>query len=270
MARAREHPDVTTSLSRAYSESATSYKRLWAPVIHEFSRDLLEEIPLSNARRVVDVGAGVGTLLPDLQRAAPKALVVGVDRAEGMIAESAGDIPRAVMDARSLGFSDRSFDVVVMAFVLFHLETPLVGLREAARVLDHGRVIGILTWGGGPGYAALQVWNEELEALGVDLSDEGFAHHELVDDPKKVAELLKRAGFVSIRAWTRPFEHRQSLGEFLTHRTGHGASNRRFHSLTLEDQAICLERVRSRLETLSPKDFIDRDEVVFAVARRSP
>lgn len=258
--------DVAAILSSTYSATAPSYKLLWAPIIHRFSCMLLDELPVSRAARVVDVGTGVGTLLPDLQEAASKALVIGVDRAAGMIAEAPSNFPRAVMDARRLAFAHQSFDVVAMAFVLFHLEQPQLGLLEAARVLRRGGTIGALTWGTGSGYPALDLWNEQLDALGADPADERLARHDLVDTPAKMRALLERAGFVSIRTWTRPFEHRQSPDEFLAHRTGHGASKRRFDSLDGADKRTCIGRVRSRLRSLPPGDIIDRAEVVFSVA----
>lgn len=260
--------DVTKLLSRTYSVNAQSYKELWAPIIHRFSRSILAELPLSGARQVVDIGAGVGTLLPDLSNAAPDALVVGVDRSEGMIAEGPVDIPRAVMDARQLGFAEHSIDAVIMAFVLFHLDEPILGLLEAARVLRPRGAIGVLTWGQGTGYHALDIWNEELDALGAAPADERFSHHELVNTPDKLRAMLQGAGFVSVRAWTEPFEHRQSVDEFLAHRTGHGASKRRFDSLPADEQRTCIQRVGSRLRALDREDLTDHDEVVFAVAIR--
>lgn len=261
--------DAAALLSRTYSADAASYKELWAPIIHRYSRSLLDGLPLSDAARVVDVGAGVGTLLPDLRTGAPRAFVLGVDRAEGMISRGPPDIPRAVMDARRLGLEEGSFDAVIMAFMLFHLQDPIVALREAARILRVGGSVGILTWGGGPGYRALDVWNEEMEAAGAGPASDGLAHHELVNAPEKVASLLERSGFGSIRTWTQPFEHRQSRDEFLAHRTGHGSSKRRLDSLSVEARTICIDRARTRLQALATDDFVDRDEVIFAVATRA-
>lgn len=258
--------DVAALLSRTYSAGAIAYKALWAPVIRPPSLQLLNELPLSGASRVADVGAGVGTLLLDIQKAAPRAFVVGVDRAEGMIKQGPADFAKAVMDARNLAFEEHSFDVVTMAFVLFHVNEPLSGLIEAARLLRNGGTIGTVTWGKGPSYPALDVWNEQLDAVGAAPVDQRFARHDLVDTPDKMRRLLERSGFVSIRSWTRPFEHRQSINEFLAHRTGHGASKRRLDSLRDSDRGTCIDRVRCRLQTLAPDDFVDRSEVVFAVA----
>jgi ubiquinone/menaquinone biosynthesis C-methylase UbiE len=111
------------------------------------ARWLLEELPLAETRRVLDLGCGVGALLPHLDRVAPRALIVGLDRTEAMVALGPRDFPLLVGDAAELPFADGSFDAVVMAFMLFHLPRPTAGLAEAWRVLRPGGSVGLLTWG---------------------------------------------------------------------------------------------------------------------------
>lgn len=56
------------------------------------------------ARRIVDVGTGVGSLMPDILAAFPQASLVGIDRSAGMLALAPRDrgMLRAVADARQL------------------------------------------------------------------------------------------------------------------------------------------------------------------------
>lgn len=58
--------------------------------------------------------------------------------------------------------------------------------------------------------------------------------------------------------------------EFIAHRTGHGASRYRFAALPPEARERCLERVRSRLAPLGPREFEQVDEVVYAIGRKTP
>jgi ubiquinone/menaquinone biosynthesis C-methylase UbiE len=197
--------------------------------------------------------------------AAPSAEVIGADLSLGMILEAPDDFPRAVMDAARLAFEKHSFDVIILAFVLFHLPEPILALKEAARVLRGGGSIGTLTWGTVPGYPALEIWNETLDAAEAAPMD-GLSRHYLVDSPEKMRAMLELADFVSVKTWTRRFEHRQSLEEFLAHRTGHGASRRRLDSLPARVQKTCIETARSRLIELTPEDFTDRSDVVYTVA----
>ncbi len=134
-------------ITRHYSSEAEAYRDLWAPVLVGLARWLLDELPLKEARRVLDLGCGVGALLPHLDKAAPEALIVGLDRTEGMVALGPRDFPLLVGDAAELPFADGSVDAVVMAFMLFHLPRPIAGLAEAWRVLKPGGWIGLLTWG---------------------------------------------------------------------------------------------------------------------------
>ncbi len=90
----------TEKLTDRYNREAHAYRELWAPVLRSAGRSLLQELAHTPVQRILDVGTGVGTLLPDLRAAFPDAFVLGVDRAHGMIALAPEEFPRAVMDAR--------------------------------------------------------------------------------------------------------------------------------------------------------------------------
>src|SRR5437764_10445174 len=111
------------------------------------SRPLLAELPLGAARRVLDAGAGTGSLLPDLRNAAPQACVIGADISLGMlrIAQKKSLSPLVVMSIDRLALRP-VFDVAVLAFVLFHSPDPINALREVYRVLLPCGTIGLVTW----------------------------------------------------------------------------------------------------------------------------
>lgn len=254
-------------LAAFYSSSADGYKRLWAPELLKLSRTLLSELPLGSARHILDAGTGVGTLLAEIHRLAPDAFAVGVDVAEGMVALGPRELPLCVMDATRLAFHPERFDLGLLAFVLFHLPDPSAGVREMARVLKPGGTVGTITWGDDPSNAAFDNWNEELNAAGAPELTSTIARHDLVDTPEKVTGLLESAGFSAVRVWTGGYVSRPTPDEFLEHRTNHGASRRRFHSLSAEGRGRCINQVRARLESLAPEDLTDRAEVIYAVAR---
>jgi SAM-dependent methyltransferase len=200
---------------------------MWAPELLPLARALLPGLQLADAEYVLEVGAGVGAFLPEIYRAAPRATVLGVDLAEGMIALAPRDFPIAAMDATRLAFRDATFDAGILAFVLFHVPRPLDALQEMRRVLRSGATVATVTWGQDPGYRALEIWIEELEAHGAAPA-ESLARHELVDTPEKVTSLLGAAGFSSPHAWIGFYDRQMTPEEFLAHRTGHGSSRCRF------------------------------------------
>ena len=115
--------DAQTMAARVatnYSASATGYAEFWSPVIRPAGRRLLDTLPWDGASRVLDIGTGTGALIPDILRLAPAACVIGTDPSLGMLARARGTpVPLVAMDAMALGLRAGSFDVAVLAFVLF-------------------------------------------------------------------------------------------------------------------------------------------------------
>jgi len=105
-----------------------------------------------DARRVLDIGCGDGTLT--FQLAQRSAHVCGVDDSLLPLRLAREEFGRRQMsrepllsraDARRLPFPDDSFDCVVLADVIEHIDTPEVVVREAHRVLRHGGQILVTT-----------------------------------------------------------------------------------------------------------------------------
>ena len=256
-----------------YTATAREYARLWSPVIRPMGERLIAAMPLRTAGTILDVGTGAGALLPVLRTAAPAALIVGIDRADGMLrlARAASpDVPQAVMDAAELGLRSGAFDAAVLAFVLFHLPDPARGLAEAARILRPGGVAGTTTWGADQLLPASVMWDEELDAEGAEAGTLPGAvrQHALVDTPDKVARLVEAAGLAPVRLWTERFERRWTREALFRLRADFGLYKRRLDTLAEEGRRRCLGRIRARMRRLSSAELVHRPEIIFGLARR--
>lgn len=122
-------------------------------------------VPLAG-RRVLDVGAGTGAA-SRAALAAGAADVVALDAAYGMLAHHADVRPAAVVgDILALPFPASTFGASVAAFSLNHLEDPVAGLRELARVTGPGGTVLAATYAEGDDHPVKAAVSAALAARG--------------------------------------------------------------------------------------------------------
>ena len=121
--------------------------------------------------RWLDVGCGNGAFTEKIvQRCAPTA-VSGIDPSDGQLAyartrPSARSAKFSQGDAMSLDFHDDSFDVAIMALVIFFVPEPAKGVAEMARVVCPGGIVAAYAWdvlGGGLPFEPIEA---EMRAMG--------------------------------------------------------------------------------------------------------
>ncbi len=257
-------------LAEVYSAQARGYADGWSPIIRPIGRNLLAALAWPGARRVLDVGAGVGAHFSDIRSLAPGAWVLGIDRSPGMLELArAHGVPLALMDAMDLGLRTASIDVAVMIFVLFHLPDPVTALGEIRRVLRPRGMLGTTTWAEDPEVEASRVWEEELDRCGatdpMPIPARGDA---LMNSPEKMAELFSTAGFEPVRVWVEPVEHRWDVNALFALHVGFGRTKRKLESIDPDRRTTFLERVRQLWAGLGPNAFLYRATVVCGTACR--
>lgn len=260
--------DAARELTERYDRAAAAYRDMWAPILRTAALPLARELAASEIARVLDVGTGVGALLPDLAGIFPNAVIAGVDRSRGMLALAPQRYERSLMDARQLAIRSGVMDRLLLVFMLFHLEEPVVALREARRVLKPGGKVGTLTWAGEMQSEANRVWLECLDEYGAIPPDPAAeTRHETVDSPAKMEALLRGAGFESPRCWEDDLVSDLDAEHLIRLKTSVGAAQSRFESLGAVAGAVCIEEARRRMKALTADDFALRGRVVYAIAR---
>ena len=259
----------TAMLADRYTQRAGAYQALWSPIIRPVGERLIARLPLSRTTRsVVDIGSGAGALLPAIRRAAPSAVIVGVDRSPGMLrlAKDKQSGPLALMDVQNLALPANRFQVAVVAFVLFHLPYPEQCLAEVNRVLQPRGAVGTVTWGSENMAPANAIWDDELQAAGAQMLElPAVDNRACCDSTQKMTTLLEQAGLVSIKVWIESIEHRWRPEDHFDYQLRMN-SRLRLQSLDVQDRESCINRVRDRLSGADREQYVYRGEVFMATA----
>ena len=107
----------------------------WRPATEVFAARV--DASLQPQARLLDVGCGRGGLIEQLGH--PVHLVTGIDPDLPSLREHRlAGLPRAAASSDRLPFVDGSFDIVTAAWLLEHLENPLVTFSSICRILRPG------------------------------------------------------------------------------------------------------------------------------------
>lgn len=135
---------------------------VYDPIVRRTTREtafktaLIEQIEVGPGMRVLDLACGTGTLAVMLKNAHPKALVMGIDGDEKVLALAKGKADKAGVEidfdhglSFQLPFQDESFDRVVSSLFFHHLtrDNKLRTLREVRRILKPNGELHIADWG---------------------------------------------------------------------------------------------------------------------------
>lgn len=124
-----------------------------SPVFSGMLEDYLDAMHIDDAATVLDMGSGTGVASRAIaRRGGFSGTVLGVDLSSYLVA-AAQRLAREEGVAEALEFRvgnvyavdapDRAFDAVVAHTLLSHVEAPAAVLREAARVLRPGGMLGV-------------------------------------------------------------------------------------------------------------------------------
>lgn len=177
---------------------------------------LVEQARLADARDILDLGCGTGTLTTTIKRAAPNARVTGVDIDPRVLELARKNVAKAGVDVRlvaasvtDLPFPDHTFDRVLSSLVLHHLDTDekRAALAGALRVLRPGGELHVLDWGSPQDLAMRAAFLSVRVLDGFDTTRDN-AHG-------RVPQLMSEAGFRDVEVVDR---RRTVFGTIAFHR----------------------------------------------------
>jgi SAM-dependent methyltransferase len=124
---------------------------------------VLDHLDWVGEELAVDIGCGPGHFLSPICRRARQ--VIGLDLSPGMLAKASEHAPRgqthlAAADIEALPLGANSVDVVIAAFMLYHVPHLDVALEELSRVLHSDGAILAVTNGPGDKAEIGRAWEE--------------------------------------------------------------------------------------------------------------
>lgn len=268
-------PDVPQVPAR-YDSLAGGYARHWGPVIRPAAEDLLDRLDgmTTNGARILDVGAGTGTLAIRALERWPDARVTAIDASDTMLELAADDarrrlgppargrLERVIAVADRLPFAEATFDVAVSSFVLQLVPSRSAALREIRRVVRPGGRLAWVTWlVGGERFTADQVVDEVLDEFGFDPPQVDDRSGDLAS-VAAAAAATRRAGFGRVRAEAGTLVHRWEPAPYAAFITEFDEQST-FESLGPHDRSRAERRLLERLRELSPEELTMRLPIVY-------
>ena len=181
------------AMSAAYERFMGRWSRLLAPLYVSFAG-------VKNGDRVLDVGAGTGSLSLALEAAGAE--VVGIDPSDALIALAkrnarAGRTRFDVGDAQALKFDDASFDKTMSLLVLNFVPDHERAIAEMRRVTRPGGDVSACVWDYGEGMQMLRIFWDEAVALD-PAADKRDERHMKLSREGQLGEAWRKAGLKNV------------------------------------------------------------------------
>ena len=180
-------------LRASFDRASASYDAC-ASLQSRIAAELLERLELFRFTPgvVLDLGSGTGRVTRELQRRYPRARVIALDIAPGMLREARRHqsrwrrFDRVCGDALRLPLKDGSVDLIFSNLMLQWCEPLAVALAEVRRVLGPSGFFAFSTFGPDTLHELRRAWAET----------DGYNHVNHFSDMHEVGDALMRAGLI--------------------------------------------------------------------------
>ncbi len=206
--------------------------------------------------RWIDIGCGTGALTAALLEAGEPSRVVGIDNAPGFLEAARAQVgdPRASFqkgDALALPAEDGAFDVAVSGLVLNFLRDQSGAVREMARVVRAGGLLGLYVWDYAGHMQIMRHFFDAAAALDPQAREFDDGAKAPVCRPGPLARLFTEAGLTDVE--TRAIDIPTAFDSFEDYWApflgGTGSAPKYCMSLSEEARDVLRERLRARLPT---------------------
>jgi ubiquinone/menaquinone biosynthesis C-methylase UbiE len=152
-------------------DDGAAYERMMGTWSRAAGEIFLDWLAPSRGLRWVDVGCGSGAFTELLVKRCTPAAVDGVDPSEAQLsfarAQPVGQIAKFHRrDALALPFSEASFDVAIMALIIFFVPNPAGSVAEMARVVCPSGTVAANVWDMTAGGHPLELMHAEMNVMG--------------------------------------------------------------------------------------------------------
>jgi len=234
------------SASAEYESFMGRWSRLIAPGYIAFAG-------VKSGERVLDVGAGTGSLGSALVERFPSNEVVGIDPSVEFIAHAQqqakpGRTRYEVGDAQALPFPDASFDHAMALLVMNFIPDPSRAIAEMRRVTRPKGIVSACVWDYNEGMQMLRLFWDEAVDLDPAAQPRDERHTKLCRQGQ-LASLWNAAGLAEVQEEPLEVDLRFSSFEdyWIPFTKGVGPAGARVASLSGESKGQLEARLRRRL-----------------------
>ena len=264
-------------MSRVLDADGLRYADHWEPVLAAAARRTLDRLDAAPAR-LLDLGAGTGSLTLAALRRWPSTHVLAVDASAAMLGVARSRVPKAdaarvtwlPTDAAGLPIEDAAVDAVVCAFVLQLVADRPAVLAEVRRVIRPGGSLSCVTWlADDLVLPADAVYHEVMGDLDEDDEDGGLRSPRSGDylSLQQAHDVLADAGFESVEVGPDELRFSWTPETYLAFKEGYD-DHERLATLDAPRRERLHATLVERLASLPPRDFEVLGPLVAAVARK--
>lgn len=193
---------VTEAESKMFAASA-GYERFMGRWSRLLAPELVAFAGVKDGDRVLDVGAGTGSLGSTVEARMPSSRIIGIDPSQGFIAYAQKNArsDRAhyeVGDAQAMKFKDASFDNTLALLVMNFVPDHNKAIAEMRRVTRAQGVVSACVWDYNEGMQSLRFFWDEAVALDPAIEPKDERHMKL-SRQGQLADLWKKAGLVNVQ-----------------------------------------------------------------------